>query len=103
MFLDEDRLHGVVMRADAAANSRRWRLAIARAWREIRDNPYMHWDGRSLLVLSSSGELYAVGLACQCKSYRNGRKPCWHRAAARLLLRYFESSGAGEHARHQRN
>jgi len=47
--------------------------------------------------------VYVADLTCHCKAYQHGRKPCWHRAAARLLLRYFESSGAGEHARHQRN
>lgn len=87
--LDEERMLDLVGRAfEASPFGGRWQQAIARAWREIRENPYMHWTGRSLLVLSPSGEIYDAGPSCQCRSYRFGRA-CWHRAAARLLELYF--------------
>jgi hypothetical protein len=51
----------------------------------------MHFDGDALLVLSESGEIYRANGACQCKAYANSQ-PCWHRAAARLVKRYNETS-----------
>jgi hypothetical protein len=74
-----------------ASSSRRWQIAIARAKRQIEENPYMHFDGRALLILSPSGEIYSANGTCQCKAYRN-HQPCWHRAAARLVERYIETS-----------
>lgn len=91
MEVDAERLGRVAQAAfDRVAGDRRWETAIARARRQIEENPYLHWDGRTLLVLSPSGNLYNAGSACQCKSYMN-RQPCWHRAAARLLERYSEA------------
>lgn len=90
MIDDDERLLLVTERARAACVGRpRWLAAIEKAVRQLGSNPYMHWDGRELLVLSDSNEIYVAGRACQCEAYRRG-KPCWHRAAARLLLRYFE-------------
>ena len=100
MFLDEERLLDVVTLAFAVSPvGGRWQQSIARAWREILDNPYMHWTGGSLIVLSPSGELYEAGPACQCRSYLFN-KPCWHRAAASLLELYFEESPPESH-RHE--
>lgn len=76
---------------DRVAGDRRWEVAIAKARRQIEENPYMHFAGGRLLVLSPSGELYEAGQVCQCRSYMN-HQPCWHRAAARLLERYEESN-----------
>jgi len=74
---------------DHAAGSQRWQMAIAKAKGEIESNPYMHYDGHALLVLSPSGEIYSANGTCQCKAYERGF-PCWHRAAARLVERYNE-------------
>lgn len=87
--VDEARMLDLVERAfDASPFGGRWQMAVTRAWREIRENPFMHWRGGSLLILSPSGEIYDAGATCQCESYRF-RRPCWHRAAARLLELYF--------------
>lgn len=93
MDFDSERLASVTQAAfERAAGERAWEMAIVRARREIESNPYMHWDGRELLVLSPSNMIYTAGRACQCRAYL-ARRPCWHRAAARLLKRYF---GGGE-------
>ncbi|MET0466768.1 MAG: SWIM zinc finger family protein [Chitinophagaceae bacterium] len=52
----------------------------------------MHFDGHALLILSDSNEIYTANGTCQCKAFQNGRRPCWHRAAARLVKRYTEAS-----------
>jgi hypothetical protein len=92
LHVDERRLLGVIQCAfDRVVGDRRWQTAIAKAKQQFESNPYMHWDGESLLVLSDSNELYVAGRVCQCTAYRRG-KPCWHRAAARLLRRYFETT-----------
>lgn len=91
MGIEHGRMREVIRRALANADGdTRWSAAILRAQREFDINPYMHWDGRALLVLGRSNEVYVAGPACMCKAYRRGRKPCWHRAAARLLSRYHE-------------
>lgn len=91
--VDEDRLLRVIQHAfDRVAGDLRWQTAIAKAKQQFESNPYMHWTGESLLVLSDSNEVYVAGRACQCKAYRHG-KPCWHRAAARILLRYEQATG----------
>ena len=90
--IDQSRMQQVVQDAfDKVSGSRRWQTAIARAKQQIEKNPYMHYDGRELLVLSPSGEIYTANGSCQCKAFRSGQ-PCWHRAAARLVQRYNETS-----------
>lgn len=90
MNVDAERLGRVAQAAfDSVAGDRRWEVAIAKAKRQIEENPYMHYEGNTLLVLSPSNMIYQAGRSCQCKSYRQGR-PCLHRAAARLLQRYAE-------------
>jgi hypothetical protein len=70
---------------------KRWQSAIGKAWKELQgNNPYMHFDGESLLVLSSSGEIYEANGTCGCKAYFQGY-PCWHRAAARIVQRALTS------------
>jgi hypothetical protein len=92
MNIDRDKIQQVAQEAfDKVSGDRRWEAAIAKAKAQLETNPYMHFDGRSLLILSPSGEIYTANGVCQCKAYANG-KPCWHRAAARLVERYNETS-----------
>lgn len=91
MNINADKMQQVIQQAfDLVAGNRRWEKAIVRAKQEIESNPYMHFDGDTLLVLSESGEIYKANGVCQCKAYANGY-PCWHRAAARLIERYNET------------
>jgi hypothetical protein len=90
--LNEERMQQVIQEAfDRVAGLHHWQIAIAKAKQQIEENPYMHYDGRELLILSPSGELYSANGSCQCKAYMN-KRPCWHRAAARLVERYMEGS-----------
>lgn len=92
MHINQDRMQQVVQAAfDKVPNSHRWQIAIAKAKQQLEENPYTHLDGHALLILSPSGEIYSTNGSCQCKAYRNGQ-PCWHRAAARLVQRYNETS-----------
>ncbi len=92
MNLDQDRLQQVTQEAfDKVSSNRRWETAIAKAKAQLETNPYIHFDGDALLILSPSGEIYSAGGECQCKAYRQ-HQPCWHRAAARLVKRYTETS-----------
>lgn len=89
--IDTNRMAEVVQAAfDKAQGSRRWQSAIVKAKQQIEENPYMHFDGQALLVLSPSGEIYSSNGVCQCRAYASGQ-PCWHRAAARLVKRYNEA------------
>jgi hypothetical protein len=90
MNIDQERMQQVAQTAfDNASGDCRWETAIAKARAQLESNPYMHFDGQSLLILSPSGQIYSANGTCQCKAYRNGQ-PCWHRAAARLVQRYNE-------------
>jgi hypothetical protein len=75
---------------DKVNGSRRWQAAIVRAKIELENNPYIHWGGDALLILSPSNEIYSANGKCQCLAYQSGQ-PCWHRAAARLVRRYIET------------
>jgi hypothetical protein len=75
----------------SSASHPRWLAAIARAARELEGNPYMEaLDDHTLLIGSPSGNTYIGNGTCQCEAYRRGI-PCWHRAAARLYMRYIEA------------
>ena len=76
---------------EAPKDSRRWQTAIARAWKEFQTNPYLDWQDNALLILSPSNEIYRANGTCQCRAFSNGQ-PCWHRAAARLVKRYGETT-----------
>lgn len=90
--IDQNRMSEVIQQAfDKAQGSKRWQTAIAKAKSEIEGNPFMHFDGDALLILSPSNEIYRANGTCQCKAYMQGF-PCWHRAAARLVKRYMETS-----------
>jgi hypothetical protein len=90
--LNQDALQQVAQEAfDKVSGNRRWEVAIAKAKAQLEANPYMHFDGESLLILSPSGEIYNANGVCQCKAFEK-RQPCWHRAAARLVERYNETT-----------
>ncbi len=89
--INQDRMNEVTQEAFDKTNSLRWQTAIAKAKRQIEDNPYLHFDGEALLILSDSNEIYRANGTCQCRAYVNGQ-PCWHRAAARLVKRYNEAA-----------
>jgi hypothetical protein len=90
--LDQDKMQQVAQEAfDKVSGNRRWETAIAKAKAQLETNPYIHFDGQSLLILSPSDEIYSANRTCQCKAFRSGQ-PCWHRAAARLVKRYNETS-----------
>lgn len=92
MDLDLGKMQQVIQGAfDKVSRSRQWQTAIVKAKQQLEENPYMHFDGQSLLILSPSGEIYTANGTCQCKAFANGQ-PCWHRAAARLVERYNETS-----------
>ena len=92
MNINADKMQQVIQQAfDRVGGNRRWENAIVRAKQQLESNPYMHFDGDALLVLSESGEIYQANGACQCKAFAKGQ-PCWHRAAARLIERYNETS-----------
>ncbi len=89
--LNQDRMKQVIQAAfNKASGDRRWEMAIVKAKQQIEDNPFMHYDGHALLILSPSAEIYSVNGTCQCKAFQNGQ-PCWHRAAARIVQRYYET------------
>jgi hypothetical protein len=95
MQLEQNRLDEVIQAAfDAATEAggkdvRRWQTAIAKAKQQLGANPFLHFDGDALLILSDSNEIYRANGTCTCKAYANGF-PCWHRAAARIVVRYNE-------------
>lgn len=90
--IDQDTLQQVVQESfNKVSGNHRWETAIVKAKVQLETNPYMHFDGQSLLILSPSGEIYSANGRCQCNAYSSGQ-PCWHRAAARLIKRYNEIS-----------
>lgn len=90
--LDQQKMQEVAQEAfNKVSGNRRWETAIVKAKMQLETNPYLHFDGQSLLILSPSGEIYQANGTCQCKAYEIGQ-PCWHRAAARLIKRYNETS-----------
>jgi hypothetical protein len=78
---------------DKVAGDPRWANAINRAADEIRTNPYIERGDHCLLIASpTSGNVYTpAGIECQCEAHVNFRRPCWHVACCRLVLRYDEA------------
>ncbi len=70
---------------------KRWIKAIGKATVEFENNPFLSWDSDSkhLIIWSKSNEIYEANGTCQCKAYIGGF-PCYHRALARMIQRYFE-------------
>jgi len=98
MNLNPTILETVIQQAfDAATTNggrdvRRWQTAIAKAKQQLETNPYLHFDGDALLILSDSNEIYRSNGTCQCVAYTRYGQPCWHRACARIITRYNEQT-----------
>ena len=90
--LNETLLMNVVDAALSAVNGdKRWVNVILKAEEILTsDNPYIHFDGARLLMLSDSGEIYEANGKCQCKAFAQGQS-CKHRAAYKLMVRYASS------------
>lgn len=85
MQINDQQLQKIVDEAlDKCGTNRRWINAVRRAERELLENPYIHFDGQTLLILSPSLHLYETQQQCQCKAFAM-HQPCWHRAAHRLV------------------
>ncbi len=92
MNINHKTMEQVIQEAfDKATGSKRWQTAIAKAKQQLESNPFLHFDGDALLILSDSNEIYRANGTCQCKAFQK-HQPCWHRAAARLVTRYNERS-----------
>lgn len=73
------------------ANDRAWFNALNKAATELEASPWA-FDGRTLVINSRTtlGTRYHVAAgSCECKAAAQGR-PCWHRAAYRLLVKASE-------------
>ena len=80
-------------RTDAAEHPR-WLAAIDRAVVELLQNPWIErGELHGLVIGSPSGNCYAANGVCQCQAYTFNR-PCWHRAAARLVRLHDEYAPA---------
>jgi hypothetical protein len=90
--LNETKLAAVVDAAlMAVKDDRKWTNAILRAEKLLTSgNPYIHFTGDALLMLSDSGEIYTANGTCQCVAFKGG-SPCKHRAAYKLAKRYMEA------------
>jgi hypothetical protein len=94
MNLNQAKLEQVIQQAfDTAGgrggqDARRWQSAIAKAKQQLETNPYLHFDGESLLILSDSNEIYRANGTCQCVSLTRYGRPCWHRAAYKIVKNY---------------
>ena len=91
--LNETKLNEVVEIALAKVKGNsRWTNAVLRAEKLLTSgNPYLHFDGARLLVLSESGQVYTANGTCQCAAFKENKMPCKHRAAFGLLVRYHET------------
>lgn len=95
--IDRERLAEIAAEAVSklnpeSATDKRWLNCIARAVAEVETNPYLTFqpENKSLLILSeTSGQIYSANGTCQCKAFEFGN-PCFHRALARLIVRYLE-------------
>jgi hypothetical protein len=92
MNVNYEKLKEIVAESlNKVADNRRWQTAITKAEKQIENNPFVHFDGSRLVVLSDSGKVYEVENECQCKAFESGH-PCWHRAAWRLMQRYNQTT-----------
>ena len=73
-----------------AAEHRLWITAINRAALNLEACPWA-FDGETLRIASATrGKRYTVSVdGCECKAAKDNR-PCWHRAAWRLLRKAAE-------------
>jgi hypothetical protein len=92
--IDVDTLVQVVDRARSATQDQRWLEALDKAY-DFLLNPHtdaisIAQDGTALIPSATSEATYAANGVCQCSAYAH-HKPCWHRAAARIITRYTEA------------
>lgn len=86
--IDRAKVGAVVASARAkVASDTRWLNAINRAYAELELNQWL-FTGRVLVVASrtSTKRYHVTATTCECQAAAKGR-PCWHRAAHRLLSR----------------
>ena len=84
----------------ACAHSIRWTNALNRAALDLEACRWA-FDGETLVIASATtqGTRYTVSPdGCGCKAHQDGR-PCWHRAARRLLVKAAELAAAGQPAK----
>lgn len=88
--INHDILNSVVSTAlSAVQGDKRWTNAIKNAHALLVENPYIEaLDDHTLLIGGENG-VYVSNSDCQCISYQN-KKPCRHRVAARIWMRYNE-------------
>lgn len=94
MQLNLEKLTAIVEAAKAKTSDSRWIRAIDKAFEQLTTNPYIDLDKEhegGLIILGTRGNIYSSNGVCQCESFTYGQKPCWHRAAARLVKRYQEA------------
>lgn len=88
-----DHLCDAVDNARAATNDSRWLNAIDRAWEALLTSETIRWDAatHALFIQSAThpAKLYRANGTCECAAFIAGR-PCYHRAAARLVRRALE-------------
>lgn len=90
-----DAIQAAITNCENEKQAKRWENTIDRAVREIQENPFLDYDRdkNHLLILTSSpsNNIYSANGECQCLAFINGKKPCWHRAAARIWRLYLEA------------
>lgn len=89
--INETKLNEVVTVAlGKVKGDSRWTNAILRGQKLLSSgNPYLHFDGVRLLVLSDSGAVYEANGKCGCQAFPN---PCKHRGAFGLMRRLAETA-----------
>ena len=75
MNLNQEMMREVIQEAFDRTDSLRWQMAITRAAQELESNPFMHYDGHALVILSESNEIYSANGSCQFRTFAHG-KPC---------------------------
>jgi hypothetical protein len=66
----------------------RWYNAIAKAASQLMDGVRFEQDGDDMIFpsRSRSGISHRVNGVCTCEAWTERRQPCWHRAAAKIIV-----------------
>lgn len=75
----------------------RWVAAIIKAGTLLASGelPHIQFDRKTGTALfAAPGKLYVSNGTCQCQAYSIDHRPCYHRALARLVTRYYEQESA---------
>lgn len=78
--------------ADAKRKAPQMAKQIDAAAEELLCNPFVHDDGRGLLIAGNSGVYYAKANSCTCKA-ADFNKVCYHRICDRLVRLYNSRQG----------